>query len=44
MKTYKRAVLYLSRKKGRAILMTALLFLMACCVLFGSFFWRSAGM
>ncbi len=42
MSFLKRAVLYLTRKKGRTVLLTALLLLMSCFVLLGVSFQESA--
>ena len=41
MSYMKRAIIYLKRKKGRAIAMLLLLFLMSCSVLVGISFKRS---
>lgn len=35
MLVWKRAVLYLARKRGRTILLTALLFMMSCFIVIG---------
>ena len=42
MNFFQRAVLYLTRKKGRTVLLTALLFLMSCCVCLGVSFKKNA--
>ncbi len=42
MNFFQRAILYLTRKKGRTVLLTALLFLMSCCVCLGVSFKKNA--
>ena len=42
MSCWKRALLYLGRKRGRTLLLTALLFAMSCFVLVGIFLKNSA--
>lgn len=42
MSLWKRAILYLTRKKGRSLLLTALLFLMCCSVIVGLFLKKNA--